>query len=300
MEDRIRSNGKYNFKKNTPLYLMMLPFMALFFTFTILPVIMATVTSFTHYDVIQPMQFIGLENFRRLFLEDDLFTLTIQNTFTLAILIGPLGYLLSFFVAWLINELPRKLRAVLTIVFYAPAMSGNAFVLFQLLFSSDRFGWGNSFLLSNGFITEPIAFFEDPQWMIPLVVMINLWMALGLGFLSFVAGLQTLDKAQFEAGQIDGIANRWQELWFITLPNMKPQLMFGAVLTITGALSINTEILTGFPSAQYRTHTMVNHLTDFGSVRMEMGYASAIAIILLFIMLGCNKLFQMFLRRVGE
>jgi len=218
----------------------------------------------------------------------------------LAVLIGPIGYLLSFLTAWLINELPRRLRAVLTIVFYAPSMSGNAFVLFILLFSSDRFGWVNSWLITNGFISEPILFFEDPRWMIPLVVMINLWMALGLGFLSFVAGLQTVDKTQYEAAQVDGISNRWQELWFITLPNMRPQLMFGAVMTITAALSINTEVLTGFPSAQYRTHTMVNHLTDFGSVRMEMGYASAIALLLLFIMLGCNKLFHMFLRRVGE
>jgi len=283
-----------------PLYLMLMPFMLLFFTFTILPVILATVSSFTLYDVIQPMRFVGLENFRRLFLEDDLFTLSIQNTFMIAVLVGPIGYVLSFLVAWLINELPRKLRAVLTIVFYAPSMSGNAFILFTILFSSDRFGWANSWLLNNGWINEPILFFEDPRFMMPLVVVIYLWMALGLGFLGFVAGLQTVDKAQYEAGQVDGITNRWQELWFITLPNMKPQLMFGAVMAITAALSIDPTVLVGFPSAQYATHTMVNHLIDFGSVRMEMGYASSIAIMLLMIMLGCNKLFQMFLRRVGE
>ena len=300
LEDRIRSNGKYNFRKNMPLYLMLMPFMLLFFTFTILPVILATVSSFTLYDVIQPMRFVGLENFRRLFLEDDLFTLSIQNTFMIAVLVGPIGYVLSFLVAWLINELPRKLRAVLTIVFYAPSMSGNAFILFTILFSSDRFGWANSWLLNNGWINEPILFFEDPRFMMPLVVVIYLWMALGLGFLGFVAGLQTVDKAQYEAGQVDGITNRWQELWFITLPNMKPQLMFGAVMAITAALSIDPTVLVGFPSAQYATHTMVNHLIDFGSVRMEMGYASSIAIMLLMIMLGCNKLFQMFLRRVGE
>ena len=273
--------------------------MAIFFIFTILPVLMAIVTSFTQYDVIQPMQFVGLENFRRLFFEDELFIQSIRNTFELAVLIGPIGYILSFLMAWLINELSPKPRAILTIIFYTPSMSGAAVIVFTILFSSDPFGWANALLVSYGFIEEPILFFSDPDWMVPLVVIANVWMALGIGFLAFVAGLQTVDKVQYEAGQIDGISNRWQELWFITLPNMRPQLMFGSVMTITGALSINTAVLTGFPSAQYRTHTIVNHLIDFGSVRMEMGYASAIAIILLLIMLGCNQLFQKFLRRVG-
>ena len=300
MEDRIRSNGKYNFRKNLPLYLMLLPFMTIFFTFTILPVIMATFTSFTHYDVIQPPRFIGLENFRRLLLEDTLFTLSIQNTFITAVLIGPTGYLLAFFMAWLINELPRKLRAVLTIIFYAPSMSIAAFTgFFLFFFSGDPFGWLNSILLTRGLIEEPILWLMDSDYMIPIVVGTQLLMALGIGFLSFVAGLQTVDKTQYEAGYVDGIKNRWQELWFITLPNMTPQLRFGAVMTITGVLALDPSGLMGFPSAQYRTHTVVNHLTDYGSVRMEMGYASAIALILLLIMLGCNKLFQMFLRRVG-
>ena len=300
MEDRIRANGKYNFRKNAPLYLMLLPFMALFFTFTALPVLMATFTSFTHYDVLQPHRFIGLENFRRLFLEDELFVLSIQNTFILAVLIGPIGYILSFFMAWLINELPTKLRAVLTIIFYAPSMAGAAFIgFFLFFFSNDPFGYLNSFLISRGFITEPIYWLADPAYMLHIVVITQLLMALGIGFLSFVAGLQVVDKTQYEAAYVDGITNRWQELWFVTLPNMKPQLMFGAIMTITASLSLDPSPLMGFPSAQYRTHTMINHLVDYGSVRMEMGYASAIAILLLFIMLGVNKLFQMFLRRVG-
>ena len=299
MEDRIRSNGMYNFRKNLPLYLMLLPFMTLFFTFTILPVTMALITSFTHYDVIQPMRFIGLENFRRLFLEDDLFVLSIQNTFMLAVMIGPAGFMLSFIMAWLINELPTKVRAILTIIFYAPSMAGGAAMLFTIMFSSDRFGWANNWLLSNNLIENPRLWFEDPVTMIPLVVLVNLWSSLGLGFLGFVAGLQTVEKSQYEAAYVDGMSNRWQELWFITLPNMRPQLMFGAVLAITGALSISTAALTGFPSPQYATHTMTDHLTDFGQVRMEMGYASAIAILMLAIMLTCNMLFQKFLRRVG-
>jgi len=300
MDERIRANGRYNFKKNMPLYLMLLPFMALFFTFTILPVIMASVTSLTNYDVLQPMEIVWFENFRRLFIEDDLFTLSVQNTFVLAVFIGPAGYILAFFVAWLINELPTKLRAILTIIFYAPSMAGGAFIAFaSFFFAADPFGWLNAFLLSNSLTEEPIIWLQDPDYMMPIAIGVHLVMALGIGFLAFVAGLQQVDKTQYEAAYVDGIRNRWQELWFITLPNMRTVLMFGAVISITASLSIDTSALMGFPSPGYVTHTIVNHLFDFGSVRMEMGYASAIAIFLLFVMLGTNRLFQMFLRRVG-
>ena len=280
---------------------MLLPFMALFFTFTVLPVLFSSVVSFTSYDVINPPRFVGFDNYIRLFVEDELFTMSIQNTFIIAIFIGPLGFMLSFTMAWFINELPRRIRAVLTIVFYAPSLSGNAFVLFTLLFSNDRFGWLNSFLISTGITDQAILFLSEPAFMMPIVIGVSLWMSLGFGFLSFVAGLQTIDRAQFEAAYVDGIANRWQELWFITLPNMRPQLMFGAVLAITASLGVGdiTIALMGFPSAHYATHTMANHLLDFGSIRMEMGYASSIAMIMLFMMLGLNKLFQSFLRRVG-
>lgn len=301
MDDRIKVSGRYDFRKNKNLYFMMLPFLILFFTFTVLPVLFSMFISLTHYNVLQAPQFVGFENFRRLFLEDEIFILSLQNTFVIAIITGPIGYILSFIMAWLINELPRRIRAVLTIVFYAPSMSGNAFLMFLFLFSSDPFGWLNSFLLTNGFIDEAVLWLSDPAWMMPIVIGVSLWMSLGFGFLSFVAGLQTVDKNQYEAAYVDGIANRWQELWYITLPNMRPQLMFGAVMSITAALGVGeiTVALTGFPSAQYSTHTMVNHLVDYGSVRMEMGYASAIAVVLLVIMLGCNKLVQLFLRRVG-
>ena len=302
MEDRIRFRGRYNFRKNGMLYLMLAPFVILFFTFTILPVLFSFFVSFTVYDVLNPPRFVGYENFRRLFLEDAVFIRSIQNTFMIAVFTGPIGYILAFTMAWLINELPRRLRAILTIIFYAPSMSGNAFILFGLLFSNDPFGWLNSFLVSNGIIQEPRLWLSDTSTMMPIVIGVSLWMSLGFGFLSFVAGLQTVDRTQYEAAYVDGISNRWQELWFITLLNMKPQLMFGAVMSITGALGAGAlgSALVGFPSPQYATHTMANHLDDFGGIRMEMGYASAIALLLLGLMLGTNKLIQRFLRRVGQ
>ena len=301
MGDLIQIYGRYNFRRNRTLYLMLLPFMIIFFTFTVAPVAFSVFASFTAYDVLNPPRFIGFDNFRRLFVEDDMFLRALQNTFLIAVLTGPTGYMIAFIMAWLINEVPRKLRAVLTIIFYAPSMGGNAFVLFLFLFSNDAFGWANSWLMSIGLINEPRLWLSEPSTMWPILVGISLWMSLGFGFLSFVAGLQTIDRAQYEAAYVDGISNRWQELWFITLPNMKPQLMFGAVMSITGAFGAGAmgSMLFGFPSPHYATHTMVNHLEDFGSIRMEMGYASAIALILLAVMLTANKLVQRFLRKVG-
>ena len=280
---------------------MMLPFLILFFTFTVLPVLTSMLFSLTDFNILQFPRFIGLSNYRKLFLEDDIFITAIKNTFIIAVVTGPIGYLLSFLMAWLINELPPKIRAVLTIIFYAPSISGNVYLVFTMIFSSDPYGYLNARLLDWGILDEAVLWLQDPQYMLTIVILVSLWISLGLGFLSFIAGLQTIDKTQYEAGEVDGITNRWQELWFITLPNMKPQLMFGAVMSITSALGVGdiTVALTGFPSTGYAAHTIVNHLNDYGSIRMEMGYASAIAVVLFAIMMLSNRLVQKFIKRVG-
>jgi len=279
---------------------MLLPFMLVFTVFTLLPVGFSMIVSLTEYNVISPPRWAGFNNFRRLFLEDHLFTIALRNTLVFAIATGPVAYMLAFFIAWLLNELPAKLRAFFTVVFYAPSMSGAAAItLFAIFFSNDPNGWLNALLLRNGIITERILFTEDRNFMMPIEIGIQLWMSMGVGFLAFVGGLQTIDRSQIEAGYIDGIKNRWQELWFIILPNMRTILMFGAVLAITGAFSASASAVTGFPSAGYHTHTLLNHMTDYGNIRMELGYASAISIVLLAMMLGANKLIQKFLRRIG-
>jgi len=301
LDDKIRSNNIYDFKKNKNLYFMMLPFLILFFTFTILPVITSIIFSFTDFNVLQFPGYVGLENYKKLLLNDTIFLAAIKNTFIIAVITGPIGYLLSFLMAWLINELPTKIRAVLTIIFYAPSISGNVYLIFTLLFSNDPYGYLNAKLLDWGIIETAILWLKDPKYMLTIVIIVSLWMSLGFGFLSFIAGLQTIDKTQYEAGEVDGISNRWQELWFITLPNMKPQLMFGAVMAITSSLGVGdlTTALVGFPSPGYATHTIVNHLNDYGSIRMEMGYASSIAVLLFGTMIICNRLVQRFIKRVG-
>ena len=288
-------------KKYKQLYWMLAPYMLCFLAFTVIPVFASVFFSFTQFNVLQPPVFIGLDNYARLFLDDPIFLKAIKNTLLLALITGPFGYLFSFLMAWLLCELPPKLRAVLTVIFYAPSISGNAYVIFTQLFSGDAYGFINSRLLNFGLITEPILWLRDENYMMAIVILVSLWMSLGVGFLSFIAGLQGVEKSQYEAAEVDGVRNRWQELWYITLPNMVPQLLFGAVMAVTGSLAVAdvTVALNGFPSTNYATHTIINHLNDYGIVRLEMGYACAIAVLLFFLMLFINKVVQRLLGKVG-
>lgn len=288
-------------KLNRVLYVMIAPFLIFFLIFSVYPVAQAVYYSFTDYNVLQPANFIGLKNYNELFLHDTTFIKAIQNTFIIALFVGPGGYILSFLLAWMINELPHWLGTIVTIIFYAPSMAGNAVLVFSLIFSNDASGYLNGMLMDWGFIDEPILWLSSESTILPLVILVSIWMSLGVGFLSFAAGVKGVDDAQYEAAAIDGIRNRWQELWYVTLPNMKPQLMFGAVMSITNCLSVGAvaDSLVGFPSPNYVSHTIVNHLNDYGLIRMEMGRASAIAVILFAIMIICNLLFNKFLRKIG-
>jgi multiple sugar transport system permease protein len=284
-----------------PCYLFLAPYAIVFTMFYILPVVISIVFGFTYYNILEAPRFVGLQNYVSLFLEDDIFLMAIKNTFMIAIITGPLGYLGSFLFAWLINELPRWVRSVAVVVFYAPSIAGNCYVIFSVFFRGDAYGYVNAFLMNAGIIDTPILWFIDPRYMLPVCMLVILWMSLGAGFLSFVAGLQGIDKSQYEAGYMDGVKNRWQELWFITLPNMKPMLMFGAVMSITQAFSVCevTMTLCGYPSTDYAARTIVTHLWDYGFSRFEMGYACSIATILFLIMILCNKAIQSMLSRVG-
>lgn len=289
-------------KKSKHYYILMAPYAILFLTFTILPVIMSLGISFSYFNLLEPPRFVGLDNYIKLFLEDDIFIIALKNTLILAVVTGPLSYLMAFLFAWLINELGPKLRSFLTLIFYAPSISGNAFLMWLLIFSGDVHGYANSFLVRFGFINNPIQWLKDPDYMLLVIIIVQLWLSLGVSFLAFIAGLQNVDKTLYEAGAVDGIRNRWQELWYITLPCMKPQLLFGAVMQITTSLAIAAVSmqLVGFPSVQYAGHTIVTHLIDFGTVRYDLGYASAIATVLFLIMITTNLVVRQILRKVGR
>ncbi len=292
----------YRIKRNRASYVMLAPYFILFFFFTVLPVAMSIALSFTYYDMLQMPSFVGWKNYIKLFLEDDIFLISLKNTLILAVITGPVSYLLCLLFAWIINEFKGWLRAFLTLIFYAPSICGNAYTIWTLILSGDRYGYLNGLLLKLGILDEAIQWTKTEDYVLPVLIIVQLWLSLGTGFLAFIAGLQTIDKSLYEAAALDGVKNRWQELWYVTLPSMKPQLMFGAVMQITSSFAIcDVSIqLLGNPSVNYAGATVVTHLLDYGNVRFEMGYASAIATVLFLLMIGTNKLVQKLLRRVGE
>ncbi len=291
-----------NIRRNKVSYIMIAPFLTCFILFTVIPVVSSIVLSFTYFNMLETPKFIGLENYIRLFLDDEVFLIAVKNTLIFALLTGPLGYILSFIFAWFINELRPLARTFMTILYYAPSISGNIFVIWLFLFSGDAYGYVNSRLLSWGIIKEPVQFLTDPDTNLYIVIIVMLWMSMGAGFLAFIAGLQNIDYTLYEAGAIDGIKNRWQELWYITIPQMAPQLMFGAVLSIASSFSTGRVAmeLTGFPSTDYSTHTIITHILDYGNLRYEMGYASAIAVVLFVAMVCTNNLIRRFLSRFSD
>ncbi len=291
----------YRLKKNRASYVMLAPYFILFTFFTIIPVAMSMGLSFTYYNMLELPQFIGWKNYIKLFLEDDIFLISLKNTLILAVITGPVSYILCLLFAWIINEFTGWLRAFLTLIFYAPSICGNAYVVWNLILSGDRYGYLNGILLKLGILDEAVQWMKTEKYVLPILGIVQLWLSLGTGFLSFIAGLQTVDKTLYEAAALDGIKNRWQELWYVTLPSMKPQLLFGAVMQITSSFAIcDVSIaLAGNPSVNYAGATVVTHLLDYGTVRFEMGYASAIATVLFLLMVGTNKLVQKLLGRVG-
>ena len=302
VKHRLATTGKQ--MRNAKLsYLFVAPFCILFILFYLVPVATSIYLSFTYYNVLEPPRFIGWQNYINLFFADDVFPTAVKNTCLFAVVTGPIGYFAALIIAWMINEIKNRfLRAFMTLVFYAPTISGQAYFIWKFIFSSDSYGMANGWLMKLGITYSPILWFENAQYIQPILIIVVLWMSMGTGFLSFIAGLQNVDQSLYEAGYMDGIKNRFQELWYITLPSMKPQLMFGAVMTITSSFAIHDQLaaLAGFPSVDYAAHTVVSHLVDYGTVRFEMGYASAIATLLFMVMILCNKLVQKVLRKVGN
>ncbi len=272
--------------------------------FIILPVLASLGLSFTYYNVLEPPRFTGLSNYRTLFVEDDLFLKALANTFYFSIVSGPLGYFAAFFLAWMIYQVPKKFKTVLTVVFYAPSLtSGVAMaVVWLVVFSNDSFGYLNQILMRMDLIAEPLQWLSNVNLIMPVIIVISLWMSLGVGFLAFLAGFETINAELYDAGKIDGIRSRMQELWYITLPGMKPQLLFGAVLTIVGAFKVGeiSMAIAGYPSPLDAGLTIALHLRDYAVLRYEMGYASAISVVLFAIIYVLGRICFRVLSSRGE
>ena len=299
-KERIRKRRMTN--EDLVYYLILIPFMGTFFVFNILPVLSSATLSLFDYDMVSTPHFIGLENYIRMFTSDRLFMKVVGTTLRFSVIAGPLGYMLAFLLAWMINEFPRAIRVLLTFVFYVPSLVGNALYIWQVMFSGDSYAYVNNILLSFGFITEPIQWFQNTSYNFFVIVLVQLWMSMGISFLANISGLQNVNTELYEAGAIDGIRNRFQELIRITLPSMGPSMMFAAVMQISNSFSVGAicNALAGFPSTDYCASTIVTHIMDYGNNRYEMGYACSIATVLFCMMLLMDRLVKSLLRKFND
>ncbi|MBQ5764736.1 MAG: sugar ABC transporter permease [Clostridia bacterium] len=290
------------FLANLVHYLMLSPFFILFFAFTVLPVISSVVLSFFDFDAVSTPRWGFLDNYLRLFVQDDVFPKALSNTLVLAIVTGPLGFFVAFMLAWMVNEFGPSVRTLLSFMFYAPALAGNVYFIWQILFSGDAYGYINSTLLSWGLIVEPIQWLKNPSYALPIICIVQLWMSMGVTFLSNISGLQNVNPELYEAGAIDGVKNRWHELWYITIPSMKSIMMFGVVMQIQSAFSISVVpiALCGYPSINNSADTIVSLITDVGTSRYEMGYAAAISVVLFILMFATKSLLGKLVNMAGR
>ena len=268
-------------------YGFLLPYALLFAIFIVVPVLAAIALSFTFFDAIQPPHFIGLGNYIALLTADDTFMrYVLPNTLQFAVIVGPGGYVLAFMLAWVLAQLPRLPRTIFALILYSPSMTAGVAmaVVWKTLFSGDQTGYLNSFLLGLGVLQEPIQWLQSPQYLMPIMILVTLWSSMGIGFLAMLAGILEISPELYEAAAIDGMSSRWQEIFYITIPSMKPQMLFGAVMALVGTFqagAIGVALSGSNPTPQYAGQLIVNHIEDYGFLRYEMGYAAAISVVLL-------------------
>ncbi|MBP3568322.1 MAG: sugar ABC transporter permease [Lachnospiraceae bacterium] len=282
-------------QQNKAGYAFLGPYALLFAIFILAPVVMAVVLSFTNFDTIQFPSFVGFLNYINLLTSDEVFMqFVLPNTVKYAIIVGVGGYVLSFLLAWALANLTKWPRTILALILYSPSMTAGVAmsVLWKIMFTGDQTGYINSWLMEIGIINEPIIWLTSGQYLLPIVIIIGLWSSMGVGFLSILAGLLNVDESLYEAAAIDGVKNRFQEMIYITIPSMKPQMLFAAVMQIVGAFqngSVST-MLAGNPTPGYAAQLIVNHIEDYGFIRYEMGYAAAVSVVLLLIVQIFSKL----------
>lgn len=271
------------------------PFVLTFALFIVIPVIVALYFSFTYFNTIQAPVFIGLKNFVNLLTQDNVFMMyVLPNTIKFAILVGPGGYILSFWLAWLLAQVPQNVRSILTLAIYSPSMTAGVAlgVVWLVFFSGDATGYLNHFLLDLGMITEPIQWLQSPDYLMSVMIVVTLWSSMGVGFLAMLAGILNINKELYEAAYMDGIRSRLQEVWYITIPSMKPQMLFGAVMAVVGTFNAGTIGVTlsgSNPTPQYAGQLIINHIEDYGFIRYDMGYASAVSVVLLIVVYMISK-----------
>ncbi|MCL2604296.1 MAG: sugar ABC transporter permease [Defluviitaleaceae bacterium] len=275
---------------------MLAPYAILFTLFIAVPVVIAIGLSFTVFDAVQRPTFAGMLNYITLLTQDEIFVRhVLPNTFLFSIIVGPGGFILSFMMAWLLSQIQKGPRTVIALIVYAPSMVGGVFVpvIWRMIFSGDRRGLVNAALINWGIVEQPIQFLLSPTWIMPIIILVTLWSSMGIGFLALLAGILNINEEYYEAAYIDGLNNRFQEIVYVTIPNMRPQMLFGAIMSIVGAFTagaIGVQLTNVNPTPQYAGQLILNHIDDFGLIRFEMGYAAALSVVLLLMIWFFSKL----------
>ncbi|PKK87726.1 MAG: ABC transporter permease [Tenericutes bacterium HGW-Tenericutes-8] len=267
--------------------LFILPYFLAFLAFITIPVAMGMLISLTSFNLLSRPTFVGLQNYIALFTSDDIFMQkVIPNTIKFAMIVGPVGYMLGFFMAWLLAQLPQRLRTIYALVIYSPSMTAGVAmaVMWKIIFSGDASGYLNAILLNLDIIQQPIQWLTNPQYLMTIMIVVTLWSSMGIGFLAMLAGVLNIDQTLYEAAYVDGMSNKFQEIFYITIPSMKPQMLFGAVMSLVATFnagSIGVSLSGQNPTPQNAGQLIVTHIDDYGFIRYEMGYAAAVSIILL-------------------
>jgi len=299
--DDLRQFKRAKRKETTFIIALILPYAAGFFVFIVLPVIIAVVLSFTSFDTINFPSFVGLTNYIRLFTEDEVFMQRVlPNTIIFALVAGPVGYILAFTLAWMLAQVTKRPRTILALMIYAPTLAAGVTVqvVWQALFSGDESGYINALMLSWGFISEPVQWLQSPQYLMPIMIIVTVWSSMGVGFLAMLSGILNVDPELYEAAYIDGLKNRFQEIWRITIPSMKPQLLFGAVMAVVATFqagAIGVMLSGANPTPDNAGQLILNHIEDYGFIRFEMGYAAAISVVLLVMIYCVSKVIRVLL-----
>jgi multiple sugar transport system permease protein len=292
---QIREAFKQWLDKEGSAYAFLGAYAILFFIFIVVPVLAASMLSFSFFDAIQPPEFIGLKNYISLLTQDDTFMkYVLPNTIQFAVMVGPGGYILAFLLAWILAQLPSVPRTIFALILYSPSMTAGVAmtVVWKTLFSGDQTGYLNSFLMSYGILREPIQWLQSPDYLMPIMILVTLWSSMGIGFLAMLAGILEINPELYEAAAIDGMSSRWQEIFYITIPSMRPQMLFGAVMAIVSTFqagAIGVTLSGANPTPQYAGQLIVNHIEDYGFLRYEMGYAAAISVVLLLMVLFFSR-----------
>jgi ABC-type sugar transport systems, permease components len=281
-------------RMNSPLWFL-IPYVFLFVVFIIIPVVLAIGLSFTYFNTIEVPEFVGLRNYIELLTRDEVFMqFVLPNTIRFSFIVGPIGYLMSFILAWMLSQIPHRPRTLFAIVLYSPSMTAGIAmtVVWTVMFSGNATGYINSLLLSLGIAQEPVQFLTSPEFLMNIMIVVSLWGSMGVGFLAMLAGILNIDQSLYEAAYMDGMRNRWQEIFYITIPSMKPQMLFGAVMAVVGTFqagAIGVQLSGANPTPQNAGQLIVNHIEDFGFIRYLMGYASAVSVVLLIMIYVISK-----------